>query len=154
VIQGHARVTVGSQTAVFSAEDGVITIPRFTIHAYGRADDTEEGASSRDMDLLVREWTDPADGDKEIFFRNVISTIMDNRSTTGLLRNAWVLLSLFTIMASHDNYPLIWTGPVWLGENAALAVRRALTSSALWMTSWVGWAVGCKGDYEEYTPTD
>ena len=131
-----------------------MTIPRFTIHQYSRADDTPEGAVSQDIELLVREWTDPADGDKEIFFRNMISTIIDNRSATGLLRNAWVLLSLFTIMASHDNYPLIWAGPSWLGEGASRVVRRSLTVPLLWGVSWVGWAVGCKGDYPEYTPID
>jgi len=132
----------------------VITIPRFTIHAYGRADDTEEGVASRNADLLVREWTDPADGDKEVFFRNLISTIMDNRGATGLLRNAWVLLSLFTIMASHDNYPLIWSGPMWLGEKGSLMIRRLLTNTVLRTVSWIGWSAGCKGDYEEYTPVE
>ena len=145
-------MTVGAHTAVFSAEDGVITIPRFTIHAYSRADDTEEGAASRKTDLLVREWTDPADGDKEIFFRNVISTILDNRSGAGLRRNVWVLLNVFTIMASHDNYPLLWAGPAWFGENARMATRRAVTNTTLWVVSAVGRTLGCKGEYEEYTP--
>ncbi len=77
VVQGHALITVGEDTAVFGPEDGVVAIPRFTIHQYGRADDTSKGAASRAIDLIVKEWTDPADGEKEVFFRNVLGLLVD-----------------------------------------------------------------------------
>ncbi|KAH7153133.1 hypothetical protein EDB81DRAFT_882078 [Dactylonectria macrodidyma] len=151
VTQGHALITVGDRTAVFSPKDGVVTIPRFTIHQYSRADDSEEGAASQDIDLLVTEWTDPNDGDKAIFFRNVISCIKDKED--GLLGGLVLLLSLFVVMHSHDNYPLLWSGPKFLGGRVQLAIRRIVTHGVLKMAAGVGYCIGLKGTYSEYTPT-
>ncbi|KAJ0128417.1 Alpha-glucosidase [Fusarium oxysporum f. sp. albedinis] len=64
VVQGYALVTVGDRTAIFSKDDGIITIPRYTIHQYMRADKTDEGKAGKDVDLIVREWTEPGDGDR------------------------------------------------------------------------------------------
>ncbi|SPJ72438.1 uncharacterized protein FTOL_02166 [Fusarium torulosum] len=82
VVQGYALVTVGNYTSVFSKDDGIITIPRYAIHQYMRADKTEQGKVGKDVDLIVREWTEPGDGDKEVFFRNIISLMIDKKDTS------------------------------------------------------------------------
>jgi hypothetical protein len=149
-MQGQALITVGDHTAVFGSDDGVVTVPRFTIHQYGRADNTPEGTASKDTVLLVKEWTDPADGDKEIFFRNMISTIMDHQS--GKIGNFKTLLSLFVIMRHHDNYPLFWRGPRLVGGTCQKLTMRLFTYSILGLADGFGRLFALKGTYAEYTP--
>lgn len=150
VLQGHAAITIGDQTAVFGPEDGVITIPKFTVHQYGRADDTPEGSHSREIDLVVKEWTDPADGKKELFFRNVIGTIIDREP--GLVGGIAVLLSMFTIFWYHDNYPVFWAGPWLLGKSLQIAVMKRVTYTVLAVAATAGRLLGCRADYDEYSP--
>ncbi|KAF5633439.1 Dolichyl-phosphate-mannose mannosyltransferase 2 [Fusarium sp. NRRL 52700] len=150
VVQGYALVTVGDRTAVFSKDDGIITIPRYTIHQYMRADKTDEGKPGKDRDLIVREWTEPGDGDKEVFFRNMISLIMDKKD--GTLGTVGMLLSVMTVCWSHDNYPVFWKGPAVFGEAVQQRVRRAVTFSLMGCLVLFGRLVGCKPHYPEYTP--
>ncbi|KAI3317724.1 hypothetical protein HD806DRAFT_360076 [Xylariaceae sp. AK1471] len=150
ILQGHARVTIGDTTAVFGPEDGVITIPRYTPHEFGRADDTIEGAPSRDIDLRIKEWTNPPDGDKEVFFRNILGVMIDRKS--GLLGNIKVLLSLFVIMDAHDNFPVVVKGPVFFGKGVQAVVRRGVTYLVKGGLGFVGRVFGLKGSYAEYTP--
>ncbi|KAM0246834.1 hypothetical protein ACHAP5_004456 [Fusarium lateritium] len=100
IVQGFALVTLGNHTSVFSKDDGIITIPRYSIHQYMRADKTEQGKVGKDVDLIVREWTEPGDGDKEVFFRNLISLMMDKKDTTlgtvDMLLSVMVLIEVST----------------------------------------------------------
>ncbi|KAH7164890.1 hypothetical protein DER46DRAFT_354132 [Fusarium sp. MPI-SDFR-AT-0072] len=150
VIQGYALVTVGDRTAVFSKDEGIITIPRYTMHQYMRADKTDEGKVGKDVDLIVREWTEPGDGDKEVFFRNMISLIMDKKD--GALGTVGMLLSVMTVCWSHDNYPVFWKGPEVFGEAVQQRVRRVVTYSLMGCLVLFGRLVGCKPQYPEYTP--
>jgi hypothetical protein len=143
-------VTIGDTTAVFGPEDGVLTIPRYTLHEFGRADDAVEGAPSRDVDLRIREWTRPADGDKEVFFRNILGVLIDREA--GLLGNVKLLLALFVVMDAHDNYPVVVRGPGFLGERARSLVRRGVTYSVLGGLGVLGRLLGFEGSYAEYTP--
>jgi mannose-6-phosphate isomerase-like protein (cupin superfamily) len=150
VLQGHALVTIGSRTSVFGKDDGVITIPRGTIHQYMRADKTEEGSESRDVDLIVREWTEPADGDKEVFFRNMMSLLMDKKDTAA--GGISLLLSIMVVAWAHDNYPVFWQGPSFLGEAFQSKVRMGTTYCLMGALNLVGRLLGYKRDYPEYTP--
>ncbi|KAM0553959.1 hypothetical protein ACHAPJ_007031 [Fusarium lateritium] len=150
VVQGYALVTVGDRTAVFSKDDGIITIPRYTIHQYMRADKTEKGRAGKDVDLIVREWTEPGDGDKEIFFRNILSLLKDKKDTA--LGTVGMLFSIMVVSWSHDNYPVFWKGPTFLGEAVQKTVRRVVTYSLLGSLAFVGRLMGCKPQYPEYTP--
>jgi quercetin dioxygenase-like cupin family protein len=97
IIQGVALVTLGDSTEKYTAKSGVITIPRFTVHEYQRADSIaskakgeireEDDDDGRDVDLIVKEWTDSADGEKAIFFRNVVGLILDRDPAGGILGN-------------------------------------------------------------------
>lgn len=50
--------------------DGTIRIDRFVAHEWKRA-------SANGEEVVVQEWTDMADGAKEVFFRNLNSVIVD-----------------------------------------------------------------------------
>lgn len=125
IISGRARVRLGTSVAIFGPEDGTITIPRGMLHEYGRAEpDAPE-------DLVVREWTEPADGGKEVFFRNVMGTI--NARESGVFGNIKLLLGLFTVMHEHDNYPVFWVErPVWLRRRVSYAVLGAVAFVGRW----------------------
>ncbi|KAF5968443.1 Dolichyl-phosphate-mannose mannosyltransferase 2 [Fusarium coicis] len=131
VVQGYALVTVGDRTAVFSKDDRIITIPRYTIHQYMRADKTDEGKAGKDVDLIVREWTEPGDGDKEVFFRNMISLIIDKKD--GALGTMGMLLSVITVCWSHDNYPVFLEGTrgLWGGCATKIPFKIILVFTAL-----------------------
>jgi hypothetical protein len=150
VLQGCALITVGDRTAVFTKDDGVVTVPRFTIHGFGRADDTEEGRGSRDIELIMREWTDPADGDKELFFRNILGLVKDWKKT--LLGNVAMGISALVVSSGHDSYPVFWNGPAMFGKGVQVAVMRASTYTVLGLADVVGWLGGFRAEYEEYTP--
>jgi mannose-6-phosphate isomerase-like protein (cupin superfamily) len=150
VVQGYALVTIGKHTSVFSKDDGIITIPRYAIHQYMRADKTEQGKVGKDMDLIVREWTEPGDGDKEVFFRNMISLIMDKKDTS--LGTVDMLLSVMVVCWYHDDYPVFWKGPELLGTGVQERVRRVVTYSLMGCLVLIGRIIGCKPQYPEYTP--
>lgn len=70
VVDGLARIMLNGKTGVYGPSDGVIEIPRFTIHEWQREAKGYAQPNSQDRkDLVVREWTLPADGQKEMFFR-------------------------------------------------------------------------------------
>ena len=142
---------MGDETEVFGPHDGVITIPRFTVHQYGRADRTTEGAASKNVDLIVKEWTDPADGEKELFFRNVLGLIKDRRQ--GIVGSASTILSLFALFWHRDNYPVLWAGPRIVGRRLQAMTMRLTTYSMLGLAAMAGRLLGRRGYYAEYTPS-
>ena len=148
VVEGYALVTIGDRTAVFTKDDGVITIPRYTIHQYMRADKTEEGKAGKEMDLVVQEWTEPADGDKEVFFRNILSLLMDREST--LKGNLSMFLSIMVVAWAHDNYPVFWEGPGLLERTNKERVMRLVTYSLMGSLASIGRLIGYRSDYPEY----
>ena len=117
-----------------------------------RADNTEKGKSGKDMDLIVREWTEPSDGDKEIFFRNVLSSLMDRRDT--LIGNFSMLLSIMVVAWAHDNYPVFWKGPGFFGRQVQTRIMRTVTYSLMGPLALIGRIIGFKPDYPEYNPTE
>lgn len=95
----------------------MITIPRFIVHEYQCADsvpstshgeakaDDEEGEGGKDVDLIVKEWTSPGDGEKPLFFRNVVGIILDRDPNAGLLANLWTAWGLMVVFWEWDNFP-------------------------------------------------
>jgi hypothetical protein len=145
-------VTVGDETGVYGPEDGVITVPPGTLHEFGRADDHPVGASSKVIDLRIKEWTEPADSQKELFFRNIMGVVMDRQPT--FLGSVKTVLSLAMVMKEHDNYPVIWAGPRILGETVQAGIRRWTTYLLRGAVAGIGRLYGLQGTYEEYTPDE
>ena len=67
-MQGIAVVALSDINVLFSAKYKVITILRYTLHTYGRADGKAFLGEDvgKEMDLIGKEWTDPPDGKKEV----------------------------------------------------------------------------------------
>jgi len=160
VLQGVALVTLGDSTSRFTSESGVITIPRFVVHEYRRADsvrspstpgkdgEDDDGDDGSDVDLIVREWTDPADGEKGIFFRNVVGLILDRDPSAGILGNLWLAWSLFVVFWEGDNFPRFVKMPKLWGLGKVL--ERGVASGVLGLAKGLGRWVGVRGTYEEY----
>lgn len=143
VVQGTALVTHNGVTRTFTSADGLITIYPYARHEWRRASPDGE-------DLIVREFTDPSDGQKEIFFRNLNSVIGDSKMFIGA--RGWLLsLQLFMIFNQMDNFPVLlsfeWL-PLIGGSIETLFTHIVLMGSVV-----LGGLMGFKGVYEEYTPS-
>ncbi|KAE8323591.1 hypothetical protein BDV39DRAFT_195801 [Aspergillus sergii] len=112
VIQGAAKVTIQNRTCTYRPSDGVITIPKFAVHEWSRVRNLDD-SDVNDEDLIVQEWTDPADGLKEVFFRNLNSVILE-RSGKGWFGSVVFMLQLWTIFHKLDNWPVILDGPFYV----------------------------------------
>ncbi|MCJ1477173.1 hypothetical protein MMC13_005844 [Lambiella insularis] len=144
VVKGRALVTLGSVTKVHDNTDGDICIDKFVVHQWQRV--------PKDGDeLVVMEWTDPADGVKEVFFRHVNSIILDVKNIKnefkGLLPlDWWLTWQILTICPALDEYPLLVEV---LGRSMP---GKLLSGALLWIVAGIGWLVGLMFSYEEYTP--
>ncbi|MCJ1310767.1 hypothetical protein MMC25_004434 [Agyrium rufum] len=145
IVQGKALVTLGTLQHVYEPKDGVIQVERYEIHEWGRAPAEEEQATEED--LIVEEWNYPADGEKELFFRNLNSVVSDcSRTKPGpfMTMDAWIDWQILAICHDFDNYP------VYLSN---FYLRWAATHVILFITRWLGFLfLGIRGRYEEYSP--
>jgi quercetin dioxygenase-like cupin family protein len=142
IVRGTALVTLNNASRTFAAEDGIITVPRFARHEWQRA--TPDGE-----ELVVKEWTDPADGQKEIFFRNLSSVILDC-TKDGPPNEWWLTWQLFVVFWGLDNYP-VFLNLVWLPLIGTM-LEWALTHVLLFAAVLTGKIIGLKSAYGEYTP--
>lgn len=149
IVQGKALVTLGTSTRGYEPRDGVIEVKRGQIHEWRRSDHDPQSE-----DLVLKEWTDPADGQKEVFFRMLNSVLtepeparMHNAITIPLL-STWlegyvVPLQLLTVFAACDNCPVI------LNQQGVLG--WVLTHLILgFATILGGFVLGLKPLYDEY----
>ena len=141
--QGTALVTLGSKTQSLTSAAGQIIVERGVIHEWRRDSDVDDGP------LVVEEWTDPADGDKELFFRNLCSSIQDMTANPsrappplGLPLDWWIWWQLLLIFREFDNYPVLH-----------YRIGSGLTTYiVLGLAHLLGGIVGLKSWYKEYTP--
>jgi quercetin dioxygenase-like cupin family protein len=147
IIQGAAKVTLNGTTSTYTAEDGIIVVPCYARHEWHRADAAHPQSTT---DLIVKEWTDPIDGQKEIFFRNLNSAILD-ANAAGLLNEIWLTLQLFMIFAVLDTYPVFWSGPKSLRLGARV-VEWVVTHAVLRLALVLGGLLGLRAVWDEYTP--
>ncbi|RVX72605.1 hypothetical protein B0A52_04001 [Exophiala mesophila] len=150
--QGRALVRLGPGIKEYSAQDGIIQVPRYAVHEWQRVPHSEDGE-----DLIVQEWTIPEDGDKEAFFRMLNSFLTEQepqklyhvhkvvRWMVGRWVEQWVvMLQLFAIFQAWDNYP------VFLGDDSGW-IGWLTTHLVLGIASMAGLLIGVRGDYPEYT---
>ncbi len=97
----------------------------------------------------MKEWTDPADGQKEVFFRNLSSVILDC-TKDGPPNEWWLTWQLFVVFWGLDNYPVFVT-LLWLPFIGQM-LEWALTHVLLCVAVLAGKLVGLKSAYGEYTP--
>lgn len=153
IVQGKAIVTLGKSTWIHSPSDGIIEVKRGQIHEWKRYENASEVE-----DLIVHEWTDPADGQKEVFFRMLNSFLMESEpqklhhslsapSVVGWLEQYMIPLQLFVIFAACDNWPVI------LGQQGLLG--WTLTHLVLgFATSFGRLFLGLQPQYNEYISSE
>ncbi|OAP64423.1 hypothetical protein AYL99_00395 [Fonsecaea erecta] len=151
ILQGRAFVKLGDRSGVYTAEDGAIEVSRYTVHDWHRVAGEED-----QEDLVVREWTIPEDGQKEIFFRMLNSFLTETHPsslyTPPAMTPRWVAsriepwvvaLQLFCIFSSWDNWPVL------VGEDGGW-ISWAVTHLTLRVSSAVGSLFGLRGTYSAY----
>ncbi|KAI8963292.1 hypothetical protein F5Y11DRAFT_365296 [Daldinia sp. FL1419] len=144
VLSGRACVTLSGRTFYVGPADGVITVPRSAIHEWRRADrEGQREGEGEGGDLVVKEWTAPKDGAKEVFFRNLNGIILDApKNGNGAWNDVLLSLELWNLFWRADNYP-VTAGTGWVGG----IVTKALMGAAVVL----GWVLGRPGVYEEYS---
>jgi len=119
------------------------------VNTTGDARETEEWK----VDLLVREWTDPKDGQKEVFFRNMAGIVFDSDSwpwkgqAGKVIGSWWTEWQLWVVFGTLDNYPAILGGK-W--KYIEWVIVHVLTL----VVGIIGSFVGLRSKYEEYTPLE
>ncbi|MCJ1392171.1 hypothetical protein MMC18_005038 [Xylographa bjoerkii] len=144
VVQGSARVTLGTTTKTYTQADGAIRIARFVVHGWSRT-------SAEGGELIVHEWTAPADGIKKTFFRNLFSLIFDAANMKDdfsrlLPTGWWIEWRILMISSGMDEFPLLVES---LGNGL---MAQMVSAILLWVVAGVGWLIGLRICYEEYTP--
>lgn len=161
VLRGAAQVTLaGTVLAAVTAEDGVVTVPRGIVHEWKRS-----SSLAREEELVVREWTDPRDGDKEVFFRNLNGMILDfvkgreemsrevdeaKRAMSWVERygGKWMLENeLRCLFWKCDNWPILLRQDSWWPGWAQWAVTKTVLGGSVLL----GGCVGRGGVYKEYS---
>ncbi|KAL9107510.1 MAG: hypothetical protein Q9227_007612 [Pyrenula ochraceoflavens] len=138
VVKGRARFTVGDEIVERGPEDGSIRIDSYVPHEFMRADALKPDNEKNEGDVEVREWTDPDDGFREVFFYNVMSMF---KESGGKLTPSNGMQLLATI-AYVDNYVVLIKGPFGF----------YLTHGLYKIGARLAWLLGYKTWYEEYTP--
>jgi hypothetical protein len=141
VISGYAEISLaGDVMPAVGASDGVIFFPRGAIHEWRRSQ-----RRGSEEELVVREWTDPKDGKKEMFFRNLNGIILDAiKDGDGSWKMRTLDLDLHNLFWKMDNWPLVLNSwwPSW--------IQGLATRTMLWTLVVAGKIVGCRGVYSEY----
>jgi hypothetical protein len=151
ILQGRASVMLAGEIKVYEPDDGVVVVERFTVHEWRRADGEGE-------ELVVREWTEPGDGQKEVFFRMLNSFLTEPRpekmyrqlgfplSLGEVWVEKWVVpVQLFVIFRELDNWPLL------VGTTKRVDwLDWTITHAVLWFVAWAGRLLELEARYVEY----
>lgn len=143
-VSGRLVVRLDGVEKVVTPEDGPQTINKFVVHEFMRADmhgyrnGGHEGEENEDV--VVEEWTDPADGSKQVFFRNLLGVLNDAEYW-----GKWLGLQALLICSRYDNYNVM----MWSGWG-----KVAVTHATYGAVEAVAWVAGLRPWYAEYTPED
>ena len=163
VLQGKALITVEDVTRVIGREDGVQEVKRGVIHGFSRADspalsrqrlhEIQQQQQQRNgddswmsEDVIVLEFTSPADPLKEVMFRNGVSAFLANDSQLSLPLIARILVNMGTL----DQYPLIIPAGVPGSIFLSWAMVHALFGISVPVLKWWGF----RGWEREWTPEE
>lgn len=139
VLQGRVLIKLGDKTRIVTREDGNVIVQKYLVHEFMRADRDLPGDQKDSGDVVTEEWTDPADGIKHVFFRNIFSTLQDS-GYWGRLTFAQALY----VAASHDDFIVFVPGRVSYAVTHLMYGSIRLLGPMLGLKPWV----------EEYTPLE
>ncbi len=153
-------MTVEGATKVVSRKDGVQEIPRGTIHGFSRADspalhmhthalylqnDSDDNIW-QDGDMIILEFTSPADPLKEVMFRNGVSAFLSNNSKLSISLIPMLLMNMGTL----DQYPLIIPASIPGSKWLSWTIVHAVFGVSVPLLRW--W--GVRGWEREWTPKE
>ncbi|KAL6856308.1 hypothetical protein J3F83DRAFT_752969 [Trichoderma novae-zelandiae] len=165
VVKGSIRVRLGDTEQILTASrtnQPEITVERYAWHEWQRAElDGEEA--------VVVERTDPADGEKALFFWNLNGIILSAGRVIGtnvpgftffpstikdLIIECWITFNLFIVFHSLDNLPVI-LGTTRFGKGKAsrgLSADWFVSHLLLSLAALAGRVFGLRAVRSEYTP--
>ena len=107
----------------------------------------------RGTDIVAEEWTDPRDGEKKVFFRNIFSTAGETQWKESWWGGVLILLQMMLVMWELDNLVvLLDLGGAEDGSGCSGAVETVVTYAFMWSAAMMARALGLKAINEEYTP--
>ncbi|KAL2183574.1 hypothetical protein L209DRAFT_759235 [Thermothelomyces heterothallicus CBS 203.75] len=171
LVKGRIRLRLGDAVQTVSASLGdsfpspppeEIRVDRGVWHEWGRAArpekkprsggeevaaEEEEDEEEEEEEVVVVERTEPADGDKSVFFRSLNGVILEaeaeaaaralRTTATGRLAGVWAglrtTLSLWAIFDALDNFPVL-LGVRDAGRRRGLVERGSRADA--WLTWW------------------
>ncbi|KAG8868799.1 hypothetical protein FRB97_001896 [Tulasnella sp. 331] len=121
-----------------------LVIRPFVKHIIRRVDEFRREGDPGDPDgLVLKERTEPADREKELFFRHLLSNLMDAKGCPGKMGPRF-LVQMLAFSAATDLYPVVVdVGPRWVGWYVTYAMLLLGTVFAKIM--------GIKALNDEYT---
>lgn len=140
VLQGRVLLTVNGKSKSVTAEDGPQRVERYAVHDFCRADKDSPDGKKDAGDVVTEEWTDPADGMKHVFFRNLFSTLQDTEKYWG----RWTEIQALTTASEYDNFVQIIPGRV------SYAATHSLYA-CIWIVAKL---TGVRAWQQEYTPQE
>ncbi|KAL2173624.1 uncharacterized protein P884DRAFT_251648 [Thermothelomyces heterothallicus CBS 202.75] len=154
LVKGRIRLRLGDAVQTVSASLGdsfpspppeEIRVDRGVWHEW--AAEEEEDEEEEEEEVVVVERTEPADGDKSVFFRSLNGVILEaeaeaaaralRTTATGRLAGVWAglrtTLSLWAILDALDNFPVL-LGVRDAGRRRGLVERGSRADA--WLTWW------------------
>ncbi|KAI9709394.1 MAG: hypothetical protein M1828_002515 [Chrysothrix sp. TS-e1954] len=138
VLQGRVRIITNGMPREVVESDGEQQIDKYVVHEFMRADVDAESGEGDDADVVVEERVEPADGTKEVFFRNVFGVLQDSDRAFG----RWTALQITLTCAHLDNFDVYLAGPL---QYYATHVIHAIAKVCGPMAGFQPW-------YNNYTP--
>ncbi|KAK3334133.1 hypothetical protein B0T19DRAFT_440826 [Cercophora scortea] len=137
VLCGTICVRLGDETLEISASSPEIKIDKYTWHEWARA------SVGGDEDVVVAERTEPADGQKGDFFRELNGVILSASSSSGVARGlltrvvgVWMWWRLLVVFHRRDNFPVLLGVRGLAGRWGVTAVGSVGDSLLWWMEVW------------------
>lgn len=160
----------------------VIKVDKYARHNWGRLEEYMKSSrvvtcvrialpEDRDDDVIVEEWTDPADTSKALFFWNLNGVITASPETKlsrrqsllkSILGGWWIPFQLFVIFWHLDNWPIFFslkgtTAPFVakkLGFSLESITEYLTTFVVLFFAKTIGSIMDVKAVSKERTPDD
>ncbi|KPI43027.1 uncharacterized protein AB675_1832 [Cyphellophora attinorum] len=147
-ISGRLLVRLNGVDKVVTPDDGPQVIDKGVVHEFMRADlhgYPKTPGKGDGGDVVAEEWTDPADGMKHVFFRNLFS-VLEDQKYFGWKFVPQVMYSL----RRHDN----WNVMLGSGKGGVGWFGWTVTHTVYALGEGVAKLIGLRPWYEEYIPAN
>lgn len=138
VLKGKVIVKLNGVAKTVGPDDGPQRVDKFVIHEFMRADIDKPDDEKDAGDVVTEEWTDPSDGAKHVFFRNIFSRLEE--PDQGWM--PWIFLQVLFMVVHNDNFIVFVPG----------RLTFIFTHAVYSVINVVGRICGFRKWHKEYTP--